>query len=242
MIAAALLAVALAAAPPGAAAQLESANAAYLAGDAAAAARSYAELLARGHESAALHVNLGNALWRAGQRGRAIASYRRALRLDPRDGDARSHLELARGANVDRLVGEPGRPFLARVAERTPDGTAAAAFALPWAALWTALALRTRAGRRRRAPLGAAAAAAALLAGAGGLLLAARVEERQREVAVVVAPVSPVRDGPEAALRPAFELHEGTAVHVLEVRGEAVRVRLDNGLEGWVRARDVERV
>ena len=44
----------------------------------------------------------------------------------------------------------------------------------------------------------------------------------------------------ETALQPSFELHEGTEVRVLEVRGGAVRVRLGNGLEGWIAATDLE--
>jgi len=57
-----------------------------------------------------------------------------------------------------------------------------------------------------------------------------------------VAPEAPLRDGPEEALRPAARLGEGAAVRVLDARGAAVRVRLANGVEGWVRANDLERL
>jgi hypothetical protein len=57
---------------------------------------------------------------------------------------------------------------------------------------------------------------------------------------VVIARVAQVREGPERALVPSFELHEGTEVRVLEVRSGAVRVRLGNGLEGWLGAAEIE--
>ncbi|HEY6099288.1 MAG TPA: SH3 domain-containing protein, partial [Anaeromyxobacter sp.] len=186
--------------------------------------------------------NLGSARLRAGRRGAAIASFERALRLDPRDADARADLAAVRGRDTDRIAAAPERPFLERVAERTPDAWAAAAFAAPWAALFAALALRRRARARARSLLGAAAALSAALSAAGGALLAARAAERRAAVAIVVGPEAPVREGPEEALRPAFRLREGAAVRLLEARGGAERVRLPNGLEGWVSARDLERL
>jgi tetratricopeptide (TPR) repeat protein len=211
------------------------------AGDYEGAARAYEALLADGLESPALHVNLGSARFRAGRRGAAIASFERALRLDPGDADARADLAAARAGDADRLAAAPERSFLARVAERTPDGWAAAAFAVPWAALFLALALRRRAARARPL-LGAAAALALVLSAGGGALVAARAAERRAAVAIVVAPEAALREGPEEALRPAFRVREGAAVRLLETRGEAERVRLANGLEGWMSARELERL
>jgi len=215
---------------------------AYLAGDFEAAARGWEALAAEGLESPALHLDLGNARLRAGRRGAAIASYLRALRLDPGDPDARHNLELARSANVDRLVGVGGPSLLARVAARTPDGAAAAAFAVPWWLLWASLAGRLVTGRRLRAWLAVAAGLCTLAATLGGAVLLARDAEHREAAAVVIAPSSGLREGPEEALRPTTTLHEGTEVKVLEVRGAAVRVRLANGLEGWLPARELEAI
>jgi hypothetical protein len=86
------------------------------------------------------------------------------------------------------------------------------------------------------------AGAAALLSIGGGALLAGKAAARAAPVAVVVVPSTPVREGAEAALQPTFELHEGTEVRVLELRGDAAHVRLGNGLEGWVAVVDLEGV
>jgi tetratricopeptide (TPR) repeat protein len=242
----ALLAVALLAAapapPPPPAERFEAANRAYLAGDLDGASRRYLELLADGWESAALHVNLGNARYRMGHRGLAVASWSRALRLDPGDADARANLELARGQNVDEVVGAEARPLLVRAVDRVPDGAAAAAFALTWLALWVALAGRTFAAPALRSRLASLAVATAVLVVLSGGLLVGKAAARSTTTAVVVTPAAAVREGVEPALKPLFELHEGTEVRVLEVREGAVRVRLGNGMEGWVSAGDIEPV
>jgi tetratricopeptide (TPR) repeat protein len=215
------------------------ANARHEAGDFDGAARVYEALVAEGLESPALHVNLGAARLRAGRRGAAIASFERALRLDPRDADARANLAAARG--TDRTA-DAGRSLLARIAARTPDGWATAAFAVPWTIAFLAAALRRRTRGRARPALGAFAAVAVALAAAGLALLAARIAERRAPVAIVIAGDAPLRSGAEEALRPTLALPEGTEVRIVEARGDAARVSLPSGLEGWVRAKDLERL
>ena len=239
LLAAGLLA---AASPPAPAARFEAANREYLSGDFDAAARGYQELLAQGWESASLHVNLGNARFRMGKRGLAAASFSRALKLDPGDADARANLDLARSQNVDQVVGAEARPLLVRALERVPDALAIGVFAIAWLVLWGGLAGRRFVPAGIRRGIAAASLAAALAAVPAGALLAGKAAARGTPSAVIVAAVAPVREGAEAALRPAFELHEGTEVRVLEVRSGFVRVRLGNGLEGWVSAGDLEPV
>jgi hypothetical protein len=217
--------------------RLSTANQLLTSGDAAAAARLYEALAAEGLESPALHVNLGAARVREGRRGAAVASFLRALRLDPLDADARANLATLRARGG---VAVPEPPLLARVVDRTPDGAAAAAFLAGWLALFALLALRLRARGGARAALLAAAAAAGLVAAAGAALVAARDAERRTPHAVVVGDGAGLRDGPEAALRPSRALREGTVVLVLERRGDAVRVRLPDGGEGFVAGRDLE--
>ncbi len=237
------LALLLSAATPAAAtpeARLEAANALYLSGDFAGAARAYRALADEGFEGSALDLNLGNALARAGARGQAMASWLRALRLDPSDADARANLELARAQNVDRLVGAVEPPLTARLVERTSDGLAVGLFGAAWVALWALLWLRGRSTRSARRLLGLAALLAALLSSATGALLAGKAAARRTASAIVVAAATPLREGPERSLKASLELHEGTAVEVLEARGDLARVRLENGLTGWVASADLE--
>lgn len=227
-------------APPASPAErFERANGLYRGGDFGGAAREYEALVSDGFTSPALHLNLGNARLRLGRRGPAIASWERALRLDPGDDDARENLRVARIDDPDRaLLGEP--TLFARLVERTGDGRAVALFAVPWWILWGALALRPgRRGAARRA-LTALALLSTLGVIAGGALLAGRARDRRQPLAVLVVPTAAARPGPSAALKGTFELHEGTRLRVVGAQGDFVRIRLDGGLEGWIARADVD--
>jgi len=60
------------------------------------AATAYAKLLQTGQTSAALYFNLGNAFFKSGQMGRAVAAYRLAGPTHSRDPDVRANLQFAR--------------------------------------------------------------------------------------------------------------------------------------------------
>jgi hypothetical protein len=78
--------------------------------------------------------------------------------------------------------------------------------------------------------------------GAGGML-GARVYLEQRVVVGVVLPDAlAVKDGPDPNYRTSFEVHAGLKVQLIERDQDWVRIRLSNGLDGWVRERDVGRL
>ncbi|MDB6124581.1 MAG: hypothetical protein JWQ71_3574 [Pedosphaera sp.] len=76
--------------------RFEQANKFYEQGKYADAASAYDKLIETGNATAALYFNRGNALFKLGQVGRAIASYRQAEQLAPRDQELRANLQFAR--------------------------------------------------------------------------------------------------------------------------------------------------
>jgi tetratricopeptide (TPR) repeat protein len=74
----------------------ESANKLFEEGNYAGALAGYDKLLETGNASEALYFNRGNTLFKLGQVGRAIASYRVAQSLAPRDLALRANLQFAR--------------------------------------------------------------------------------------------------------------------------------------------------
>ena len=78
------------------AAAFDAANKLYEQGKPAEAAQAFERLAQAGQTSGPLYFNLGNACFKAGQIGRAIAAYRQAELLAPRDPDARANLQFAR--------------------------------------------------------------------------------------------------------------------------------------------------
>ena len=221
------------------------ANAAYLSGDLARAVASYEALVAEGVASSELETNLGAAYLRQGKRVQAALHLERALFLDPGDDDARADLIEVRRGNVDKLEGESdeaGGETLARVLAPLPGGTAAALLVTFWCVAWVLLALRLL---RPELPWMATAAGAAFLLAllSAGITWGAATGRRMAlQRAVIVAQSVPAREGPADKSISHFEVHEGTTVRVEDVEGDYRRVKLANGLTGWVPSSAVELV
>ncbi len=77
-------------------ADFSSANKLYAEGKFAAAANSYESILQTGAQSPALLFNAGNAEFKSGYLGKAIAAYRQAAQLSPRDAELRANLAFVR--------------------------------------------------------------------------------------------------------------------------------------------------
>jgi len=110
-----LLALTLISLPGWAAANLETefdaANKLYAQNKFPEATAAYQKLIEAGSVAPALYFNLGNAFFKSGQIGRAIAAYQQAAALTPRDPDIRANLQFAR----NQVQGPTVRPgFLQR--------------------------------------------------------------------------------------------------------------------------------
>ena len=77
-------------------------------------------------------------------------------------------------------------------------------------------------------------AAGALLAGA---LLVGRAQLDRVPFGVVLPDAVAVKEGADANYRTSFDVHAGLRVRLVERDQDWLRIRLANGLEGWVRAR-----
>jgi hypothetical protein len=215
------------------------ADTAALRGDWASAAKGYAAALAAGNESADLEYDLGTAAAQAGDIGQGALHLERALALSPWDGDARANLERLREHRVDKVTArELGEGPLERLLAGLPVAGFSWAFAIGWSLgfLLLALAVLGRVGRRT-AITGASFAAVGLLCGA---LWLAGAHQRAVPYAVVIAKVASVRAGPAPDLKANFEVHEGLKLLVQGRAGDYYRVRLANGLEGFLRVDEVE--
>lgn len=230
----------------------KSANDAYLRGDYAAAVSAYEQLDRQQVVSAELAFNLGNAYYRKGQLGPAIWSWERALALDPDQDDARYNLEQARKVAAtrvhDKIEGADRDPAWMRLVSLLNASTEVGLFAALYLAFFGALALRLRARRTGGSDDGHAAAwtaVAAILAVTAALaaaLLVGRVAMNRLPVGVVLPDQIAVKEGADANYKTSFDVHAGLRVRLLEHDQDWVRIRLANGLEGWVRDRDVGRL
>lgn len=212
------------------AAEFEAANKLFEQGKFADAAAGYERLLTNG-PTAALHFNLGTARFKSGQPGRAIYHYHHALRLAPRDPDARGNLQFVRrslGATADENLGQ----HLLRLHTLDEWAWLAGAGLGGWFLL---LALGEALPARRAAFTGLTKSVGVLALMLTALLGAAHWERRAARQAVVVVGEVPARPGPLAESKVAFVLRDGAEVTVLDSKDDWLHVR-DAGLRaGWVR-------
>lgn len=189
------------------------------------------DALAAGGEDPAVYHALGNALYREGQLGEAMAAWRRGLVLSPGDADLAANLARAQEQTRDRLP--PPKPvvgpffWLRWMSARTSGVLASVAATLGMLLL---IGARLREPRRR---LRLAAGAALLLAG----LLSASTWQASRaaRTATVVAEEVAAHSTPADSGVALFVLHEGAEVRIIEApEGGAVLVGLSDGRKGWL--------
>lgn len=213
-------------------ATFERANASYEQGDYAGAVNAYEQLIAEGVTHASVFYNLGNAYFRLGNLGAAIANYERALHLDPRNSAARHNLDFAL-YQTERRLPKPLPPaweqsLLIWHFSWSPRAVSTMAVVC-WIGLWTVLAARLW---KPHKGLTRAAAVLALLAAA--FAASTYAKWRPPLLAVTMSDRVPVRYGPGDNQTASFNLLCGDRVVVEERREGWARVRTADGLRGWI--------
>lgn len=205
----------------------------YAQGRAAEAAARYDALLAQGVVTPSVLFNQGNAWLQADQVGRAIASFRQARRLAPRDAEILEGLNRARArvGNGDAAARAPG-PAAGWMTLLTANEWAAGALAGVW--LWFGLlAARRSVPRIRESTRSLTWCLAALTLGTA--VCAWRTGGRPGlGDAVVVVPEATVRFGPLEESQLAFRLPNGAEVRLSDRKGDWVQVRDGAGRAGWM--------
>jgi len=223
-------------------------NDAYFHGRYQESVEAYERVAALGVISADLFYNLGNAYLKAGQLGPAIYNYERALDIEPSQEDVRFNLAVARDAarkkGEDRLTGAEAQPFWMRVASQVTVNWASWLFLSLYAALFALLTvLHFMQPGFLRVGMWSGFAFLSLATAIAGALLGARLYLADRvEQAIVLPDVVQVKEGPDPNYQSVFGVHAGLRVRVTEKEQDWVRIRLANGLEGWMRERDLGRL
>ena len=210
------------------------ANNAYQEGAYSRASAGYQRLLRAGFDDGRIHYNLGNALLRSGELGKAVASYLRSRARRPRDEDVRANLAFARQSTKDAI--EPPDPsevlstlffWHFRLSHRELAIGLTVVNLIFWAVLCSGLLWPGRELVRW-----ASIVLAALLLTLVASLLVHRFVDRP--VAVIVPPEVTVHTAPEESSVVRFKLHAGTELRVEDRRQSWVRVSLPDGQQGWV--------
>lgn len=218
-------------------ADFSAANKLYAEGKFAAAATAYENILATGQQSPALLFNAGNAEFKAGHLGRAIAAYRRAALLAPRDAELQANLKFARSQ-------VHGTTVRASWWQRGLGGLSLNEAAMLTAVLfWLTLGLF--AARQVRPALaaklrGVTRLAVVLTLGVGAALGVQAAEHFNHQTAVVTVAEATARTGPFDGAQSAFTARDGAELSVLDRHDDWWQVADGAGNSGWLPAKAVE--
>jgi tetratricopeptide (TPR) repeat protein len=214
------------------AAVFDSANKLYEEGKYAEAASAYETLVRSGQTSAALYFNLGNAFFKSGQIGRAIAAYRQAEQLAPRDPDLRANLQFARNQTPSpTLLPTRWQRWLGRLTLNEWTLLAAGAVWL-WLLLLAVVQWRPALRPTLRASVLSLAILAVLLCACAAATLR---ETRFTRIAIVITRDTAVRYTPLPESASAFTVQDGAEVLVLDQKDEWLQVNAGPRRTGWLR-------
>src|SRR5919106_5245778 len=196
-------------------------------------------LVRSGQWSANVFYNLGNAYFRAGDFGRAILNYERALALERHHPEATANLQIARD-EARALEMQPSWPerYLQFASINQYSVAGAIAF---WIALFCVVGLIF--GRRRSAAI-IALSIFSLLVFVVAVLAIYELDHgsKGRALAIVTGKDVQARVATADTANSVLALPSGSEVKILSARGDWVYAALPNNLRGWIPAKSADQV
>jgi tetratricopeptide (TPR) repeat protein len=217
-------------------ATFDSANKLYEQGKFTDAVAAYNKLVQAGTVSPAIYFNLGNAYFKSGQVGRAIAAFREAENLAPRDPDVRANLQFIR-ARVQAPSASPTVSWQQWLTTLTVNEWAILSVIILWVwlGLWVLIQFRPQLKQSLRVVLWCGGAAIFIC---GGCTYAAWSSE-SRKTAIVVAKDAMLHNGPLEEAPATITVHDGAELPVIDTKNDWLQVRVDNQHVGWLKREQV---
>lgn len=215
------------------------ANSLYEQGKFKEAIQAYQQLIGAGQGTAAVYYNLGNACYKVGFNGRAIAAYREAQRLEPRDPNLRYNLDFVR----KKATGFESAPFpfwkRFLMALTVDEWTRLAACGY-WL-FFGLLALREFRPAWKHALSGYTAAAGVAAALLAGFLWTADFQQNRAVYAVVTAPNAVLLWSPIEKSEKVCPAPDGTELTVLDMNNDKSWLQVQTAARqvGWIRSDQV---
>ncbi|MFN5319214.1 MAG: tetratricopeptide repeat protein [Bacteroidia bacterium] len=192
-----------------------------------------------------VYYNLANSFYRLADYPSAILFYQKALKIEPSNDDARYNLKLVQAKIEDRIERIPQLFY-----KRWFNSLRALCSTDTWALLFISafmasvfffgvFLLSKKLNRRR---IGFYAFCVFLLLTLAFIVLSwsSYQHNEQKKHAVIFAGSISVKSAPVQSSLGLYILHAGTTVEIIDELGEWVKIRLEDGKEGWVILGDLE--
>lgn len=211
------------------------------------AIETYQDLISLGYVGTSLFYNLGNAYYREGKTGLAILFYEKALRISPGDNDIQHNLAIANAKTVDKIETLP--PFFLfqwwenLLAAFSLNGWIYLAYIF-YLLLLCAIGLYffTKKSKIQRYAFFGGLASVVLLIAASTLLIINLNRELNVKNAIIIVPAATVKLSPDNTSNDAFVIHEGLKVREEDQVENWIRIRLQDGKEGWLQKKSLAEI
>jgi len=227
--------------------ELTKANGLYKKADYQGAAMLYEDIATRYGISPELYYNIGNSYYKAGEVGRSILNYERALRLAPNYDDAKANLELAQTKVVDNIMQVP--PFFVK---RWIDSLIKLLTVDQWYSISVVVFIVSLLcflyfvfGNyltiRRFSFYGAfILLVLSIISGTFGLTRKSELSNHKQ--AIIMTGTVVIKSSPDKSGTDLFQLHEGTKVSIKSNLDEWTEIVVGNGNIGWLETKAIEKI
>ena len=217
-------------------ADFAAANKLYAEGEFAEASSAYDAILKTGAQSPALLFNAGNAEFKAGHLGKAIAAYRQAELLAPRDAELRANLAFVRNQVQGATLRESRWQSWIGALTLNEGAILTAAFFWVMLGLFAVRQIKPALAPKLRT---ATRLTVALTIFSGAVLALQAANHFNSSVAVVTVADATARSGPFDDAQNIFTARDGAELKVLDRHDDWVQVANNAGKIGWFNQKQV---
>ena len=223
----------------------EQASLSYEQKDYAQALIHYNKIQDLGLYSSDLYYNIGNCYYKLKQNAEAVLYYEKALKLKPSDEDALFNLKLVQLQLVDKLAEVP-QVFYQKWADSIKNKLTIdqwAKFGLIFLFLFCSLFIiflfiKTYSLKKKFFTVSMFSLFLAIFS----LSLAYYSNKTLKVEAVLMQANAYIKSAPSNQSEDLFILHEGTKVQVIEVFNDWTKIKLSDGMIGWLENQDIEQI
>ena len=203
----------------------------------------YEDIESTGQFSSEIYFNKANCYYKLQQNAKAVLNYEKAIKLDPSDEDAQFNLHLVQLRLVDKLAQVP-QPFYQIWISSVKNlmsidywAKAGILFLFIFCGLFIAF-IFSKVYRLKKKAFSFSMISLSLAALT--LSLAYYSFNTQKTEAILMQDNAYIKSAPSSQSEDLFILHEGTKIEVLELFNDWKKIKLSDGMIGWVESLAVE--